>query len=366
MAVAAGLEDDAARALCNLGTISAEMRDYRHAARRPGPGAGVHAGARAGRLRPAPARASRPRAAGPGGLGRRGAGRARRRCAERVARRRPGGRRVWCRWACCRPAAATRPRRPRCRRRPSAGSPPSSCSGPRRWRPPEPSTPGCAATTTRDRRGGRPAVYELAVRAAHPWFTGELAFWLWLAGALPRGPGGRGRAVPAAAGRRLAGGGRRCGRSSAARTSGPWRWPAATRTRPRLEALALLDGLGARQTAQRVRRQLRRRGTPRVPRGPIRATAANPAGLTAPAGRGARSAGRGADRRRDRRAAVAVGQDRRPPRLGLAAKLGVGSRREAVAAARERGLVEAAAAAKMGRPAARGREAFPIPPPARS
>jgi hypothetical protein len=31
VAVAAGLEDDAARTLCNLGTISAGMRDYRHA-----------------------------------------------------------------------------------------------------------------------------------------------------------------------------------------------------------------------------------------------------------------------------------------------------------------------------------------------
>src|SRR4029453_8932897 len=47
-----------------------------------------------------------------------------------------------------------------------------------------------------------------------------------------------------------------------------------------LQAVALLDGLGARQTAQRLRRQLRRRGSPRVPRGPTLATAANPAGLT--------------------------------------------------------------------------------------
>jgi DNA-binding NarL/FixJ family response regulator len=47
-----------------------------------------------------------------------------------------------------------------------------------------------------------------------------------------------------------------------------------------LEALALLDGLGARQAAGRVRRQLRRRGSKRIPRGPNRATTANPAGLT--------------------------------------------------------------------------------------
>jgi DNA-binding NarL/FixJ family response regulator len=44
--------------------------------------------------------------------------------------------------------------------------------------------------------------------------------------------------------------------------------------------LALLDALGARQAARRLRRELRRRGTTRVPRGPIGATAANPAGLT--------------------------------------------------------------------------------------
>jgi hypothetical protein len=43
---------------------------------------------------------------------------------------------------------------------------------------------------------------------------------------------------------------------------------------PYQQALALLDGLSARQTAQRLRRQLRRRGNLRVPRGPTRATAA--------------------------------------------------------------------------------------------
>src|SRR3712207_6278600 len=48
-----------------------------------------------------------------------------------------------------------------------------------------------------------------------------------------------------------------------------------------LEALTLLDRLGARATALRVRRDLRRRGRVDLPRGPIRATAANPVGLTA-------------------------------------------------------------------------------------
>jgi DNA-binding CsgD family transcriptional regulator len=46
------------------------------------------------------------------------------------------------------------------------------------------------------------------------------------------------------------------------------------------QALRLLDGLGASQTARRLRRQLRRRGRLRIPRGPSRTTSANPAGLT--------------------------------------------------------------------------------------
>jgi hypothetical protein len=32
------------------------------------------------------------------------------------------------------------------------------------------------------------SVLELVVQAAHPWFTGELACWLWLAGAPVRAP----------------------------------------------------------------------------------------------------------------------------------------------------------------------------------
>ncbi|MBO4274306.1 helix-turn-helix transcriptional regulator [Microbispora triticiradicis] len=46
------------------------------------------------------------------------------------------------------------------------------------------------------------------------------------------------------------------------------------------EALRVLDGLGATRVADRVRAELRGRGLTRVPRGPRRTTAANPAGLT--------------------------------------------------------------------------------------
>jgi DNA-binding NarL/FixJ family response regulator len=46
------------------------------------------------------------------------------------------------------------------------------------------------------------------------------------------------------------------------------------------EAVAVLHGLGAVQAAEYLRGRLRRRGVTRVPRGPRRATATNPAGLT--------------------------------------------------------------------------------------
>lgn len=106
----------------------------------------------------------------------------------------------------------------------------------------------------------------------------------------------------------------------------------------RLAALAALDALGARQTALRVRRDLRRSGSRRVPRGPIRATAAHPAGLTA--------------RQVDVLTLVAAGMTDAEigERLTLStktvghhvsavlAKLGVASRREAAAAAHRLGL----------------------------
>ena len=104
------------------------------------------------------------------------------------------------------------------------------------------------------------------------------------------------------------------------------------------EALGLLDGLGARQTAQRLRRQLRRRGTLRVPRGPIRATAANPAGLT---GRQVEVLGLLAQGLSDAEIADRLSLSAKTVEhhvSALLAKLGVGSRRQAAAAARRLGV----------------------------
>jgi DNA-binding CsgD family transcriptional regulator/tetratricopeptide (TPR) repeat protein len=182
--------------------------------------------------------------------------------------------------------------------------------------------------------------FELAAQAAHRWFAGELAVWLRLAGAPVRAP-----AVMAEPHRLLLAGDWRAAADA-------WQergWPderalalaCGDQDEALLEALALLDGLGARQTAQRLRRQLRRRGHLRVPRGPNRATAANPAGLT---GRQVEVLGLLAEGLTD--AEIAARLSLSAKTVGhhvsaLLAKLGAGSRREAVAAARRLGVVPA-------------------------
>ncbi len=252
----------------------------------------------------------------------------------------PGRWTRWCCWACCRPAAATRtPRRPS-RRPPSGPSPPASCSGSGRWPRPGPSTPGCTGTT--DRAAEEAAgVFELAVRGRPPVVR-------------------RGAGLLAAAGRRAAGGRRRwwpsrtgcCwpatggrpptpGGSSAAPTSRPWRWPAATRTRRcwrrwrcwtawapgrRPSGCAASSGSAATCASPAAR------PGPRPPTRP-----ASPAGRSRCSGCWPR----------------ASATPRSPTRLSLSAKtvehhvsallakLGVGSRREAAAAARRLGVAPA-------------------------
>jgi DNA-binding CsgD family transcriptional regulator len=108
-----------------------------------------------------------------------------------------------------------------------------------------------------------------------------------------------------------------------------------------LEALALLDGLGARQAALRLRRQLRRRGRLGVPRGPTRATAANPAGLTA---RQVEVLGLLGEGLTDAEIAARLSLSTRTVGhhvSALLAKLGVSSRRQAATAGRRLGVVPA-------------------------
>ena len=120
--------------------------------------------------------------------------------------------------------------------------------------------------------------FALAVQAGHPWFAGELACWLWRAGALPEVP-----AVAAEPYRLLLAGDWQAAASAWQALGCPYEQAQALAHGDDdacLQALRLLDGLGASQAAQRLRRQLRAGGALRIPRGPSRATAANPAGLT--------------------------------------------------------------------------------------
>jgi hypothetical protein len=95
------------------------------------------------------------------------------------------------------------------------------------------------------------SVLELAVQAAHPWFAGELALWLGLAGApVPES------AVMAEQYRLLLAGDWRAAADAWQALGCPYHQALALacggQDEALLEALALLDGLGARQTAQRL------------------------------------------------------------------------------------------------------------------
>ena len=181
---------------------------------------------------------------------------------------------------------------------------------------------------------------ERAVTATHPWVAGELACWLQLAGAPVPAPA---VAVAAEPYRLLLAGDWRAAAGAWQALGCPYQQALALargdQDEALLEALALLDGLGARQTGQRLRRQLRRRGSLRVPRGPTRATAANPAGLT---GRQVEVLGLLAEGLSD--AEIAARLSLSTKTVGhhvsaVLAKLGVGSRRQAAAAAHRLGVV---------------------------
>jgi DNA-binding CsgD family transcriptional regulator len=109
--------------------------------------------------------------------------------------------------------------------------------------------------------------------------AGSLAYWAWKAGAIDEAPAG-------------------IDEPSALQISGRWRQAAAAWAdlgmpyeqalalaegdgAARVEALALLDDLGADAVAAKLRAELRADGVRNLPRGPRRSTRGNPAGLTA-------------------------------------------------------------------------------------
>jgi DNA-binding CsgD family transcriptional regulator len=184
--------------------------------------------------------------------------------------------------------------------------------------------------------------FELATQASAPWHAGELAMWLRLAGAPPEEP-----AAVAEPYRLLLADDWRAAAAAWSELGCPYHQALALtcgdQDEALLEALALLDGLGARQTAQRLRRQLRQRGHRHVPRGPTRATAANPAGLT---GRQVEVLELLAQGLSNPEIAARLSLSAKTVEhhvSALLAKLEVGSRRQAAAAARRLGIAPAGA-----------------------
>jgi DNA-binding CsgD family transcriptional regulator/tetratricopeptide (TPR) repeat protein len=122
------------------------------------------------------------------------------------------------------------------------------------------------------------AAFDLALSARHPWFAGEMAYWLWRAG--EGAPAVDWLATPY----RL-------------QISGDWRGAAEEWRRlgcpyeqaralaegdaeAQTAALAIFDRLGARPAAEALREKMRSAGL-KTPRGPRPATRENPFGLTA-------------------------------------------------------------------------------------
>jgi DNA-binding CsgD family transcriptional regulator len=118
----------------------------------------------------------------------------------------------------------------------------------------------------------------LAESKGHPWFVGELSYWLWRSGAIATAPAG-------------------CAEPYALEIAGRWREAAAAwqkldcpyeRARAlslgdataQQEALAIFDGLGARPAAESLRRTLRDAGVRGVARGARESTRGHPCGLT--------------------------------------------------------------------------------------
>jgi DNA-binding CsgD family transcriptional regulator len=110
------------------------------------------------------------------------------------------------------------------------------------------------------------------------WMGGELAFWLYLIGEIDRMPDGV--AEPYL----LSGAGKWEEAASFWDERGiPYDRAVALSqgsNESKIEALAIFDGLGATPVASRLRAELTAAGVPAVPRGPTRATRENPFGLT--------------------------------------------------------------------------------------
>jgi DNA-binding CsgD family transcriptional regulator len=181
------------------------------------------------------------------------------------------------------------------------------------------------------------AAFEMASDQGHPWFVGELAYWLWRSGDLKRAPAG-------------------CAEPFALQIGGRWREAAGAWEKigcPYEQARALADGdemaqrqalvnfdrLGAGPMADWLRQQMRAAGVRAVPRGPRASTRGNSAGLTV---REVQVLGLVADGWQNARIAARLSRSPRTVEhhlAGILSKLDASSRNEAVARARARGII---------------------------
>ena len=182
------------------------------------------------------------------------------------------------------------------------------------------------------------AALEVTVGHHSGWITGELAFWLWRAGALTEPP------AEAAEPFALQIGGDWAGAAAAWRTLGcPYEAaraladsddPSSLR-----EALVAFEQLGARPAAVTIKRRLHDLGIRDIPRGPRPATRANPAHLTPREAEILTLIGAGTTN-----AEIAADLYLSPKTIehhvsAILAKLGVRSRREAIHMARTLGVL---------------------------
>ena len=181
----------------------------------------------------------------------------------------------------------------------------------------------------------RPA-YELAALRGDAWSRAELAHWLWRAGvpvqAAPDDPEPYARAVAgdwAGAAEAWARLGFAYDRAEALSD--------AADDDARLDALARFEALGALRSAASLRRRLRAAGVRRIPRGPRAASRAGPAGLTPRETEVLDLIVRGATNAEIAQELVISPKTVDHHVSAVLAKLGVGSRREAGAAAERLG-----------------------------
>jgi DNA-binding CsgD family transcriptional regulator len=189
------------------------------------------------------------------------------------------------------------------------------------------------------------AAWDLAVSRRHPWFIGELAFWLHRAGAAVSVD----RALLSAPHALQLEGRWRAAAAAWAAIGCPYEQARALAdgdAAAQLEALALYEALGARPAAVGLRKQMRAAGVRGLPRGARASTQTNPHQLTARELEVLRLLCEGLKNSEIAERLCRSVRTVDHHVAALFAKLGVASRTEAVSTALQGGLVSGSGGAK--------------------